>query len=309
MNRLINLLLLCMLGITSAIAASDLPKPEVVKVNERVYALLGPLGLPSPENQGYMVNSAVIIGKTGVILVDTGFTDEIGRHLNKTIQGITDKPVRHIINTHHHGDHVLGNVAFGKTDITSSEKARELVETTGAEWVGIVENAVGRKFPNTKPVPATQTYPGPGRTEKTIDGVKMVFIVPKGSHTPGDLMVYLPEDKVLIAGDVMVNDIVPNFRDANAKNWIATLDEAQKLPARTIIPGHGPLARPADLTAMHARMASLYEGVEAGYKEGLTDTEIRQKLDLSDWKKLKNFDEQMGPTINRIYLEVEAANF
>lgn len=309
MKRLISMFSLFLLGCAGAMAATEIPKPEIAKVNERVYALLGPMGLPSPENQGYMVNSAVIIGKTGVILVDTGFTDEIGTHLKKTIQSITDKPVKQVINTHHHGDHLLGNIAFGKVDITSSEKARDLVEKTGTEWVDIAENAVGRKFPNTKPVPATQTYPGPGRTEKTIDGVKMVFIVPQGSHTPGDLIVYLPEDKVLIAGDVMVNGIVPNFRDANAKSWVSTLGELQKLPVRTIIPGHGPLARPADLATMHARMAKLYEGVETGYKSGLTDTEIRQKLDLSDWKKLKNFDEQMGPTINRIYLEVEAANF
>lgn len=309
MKRLMVLLFFCVFGCACAVAASQIPSPKVVRINERVYALLGPLGLPSPENQGYMVNSAVIIGKTGVILVDTGFTDEIGTHIKHVIQDITNKPVKEVINTHHHGDHVLGNVAFGKIEIISSDKARDLVESTGPEWVNIVETAVGRKFPNTRPVPATLTFAGPGSKEEIIDGVKLIFIVPKGSHTPGDLMVYLPEDRILITGDVLVNGIMPNFRDANVKNWIGTLGQAQKLPTSTIIPGHGPLATPRDLSAMQKRMAKLYEAVETGYKAGLTDAEIRQKLDLSDWKKLKGFDEQMGPDINRVYLEVEAANF
>ena len=80
----------------------QLPKPIVTKINEKVYALLGPIGIPSKENRGYMANSTVIIGDAGVILIDTGFTDEIGRLLKSTIAGITDKPVTHIINSSSH---------------------------------------------------------------------------------------------------------------------------------------------------------------------------------------------------------------
>ena len=65
----------------------------------------------------------------------------------------------------------------------------------------------------------------------------------------------------------------------------------------------------ADVKAMHSRMAALYAGVEAGYKKGLIDSEVRKTMDLSDWRKLDHFDETMGGNINRTYLEVEAANF
>jgi len=117
------MLALCILFFTNAVwAKGQMPEPRVVKINERVYALLGPMGLPSQHNQGYMVNSTVIIGDQGVILVDSGGTDVVGKHLAKAIAKITPKPVTHIINTHHHGDHHLGNVAFKGAEILRSEQ-------------------------------------------------------------------------------------------------------------------------------------------------------------------------------------------
>ena len=289
--------------------AAPLPAPKVQKINDRVYALLGPMEFPNKGNQGYMVNVTAIIGEKGVILVDTGFTDEIGKHLAKAIAKLTPKPVTHIINTHHHGDHHLGNSAFKGAEVISTQQCKELVEQTGDEWINTVQTLTGSKFPNTKPVPANVTVAQNTRTERMIDGVKIVLWAPKGSHTPGDLIVYLPDDKVLIGGDILVNHITPNFRDGHVKTWIGTLDEIRKINAKSIVPGHGPLMTTADVAAMHKRMASLYAGVEAGYKKGLSDAEIRKTLDLSQWKKLHRFEDQMGGNINRAYLEVEAANF
>lgn len=284
-------------------------EPKVVKINERVYALLGPMGQPSRHNQGYMVNSTAIIGEKGVILVDSGGTDEVGKQIARAIARITPKPVTHIINTHHHGDHVLGNVAFKGAEIVSSEQCKALVEKTGTEWVQIMENMVGRKFPNTRPVPATLTFKEESSSERSLQGVRILFWVPRGSHTPGDMMVYLPDDKVLIGGDILVNTTIPNMRDANIRNWIAALAKAQDFDAASIVPGHGPLMTRSDVAGLHKLLAGFYAGVEAGYKKGLTDSEIRGTLDLSGWKNLKEYEITMGGNINRAYLEVEAANF
>lgn len=303
-------LILFVLVYANAVSAETrLPEPKVVKVNDRVYALLGPLGLPSPHNQGYMVNSTVIIGDKGVILVDSGGTDEVGKHLAKAIARITPKPVTHIINTHHHGDHVLGNVAFKGAEIISSEQCKVLVEKTGMEWVQIMENMVGRKFPNTRPVPAMLTFKAESSNSRSFEGVKMVLWVPRGSHTPGDMMVYLPDDRVLIGGDILVNTTTPVMRDGHIRNWVGALAKAQEFDATTIVPGHGPLMSKSDVAKLHNLLAGFYAGVEAGYKKGLSDSEIRGTLDLSEWKNLHEFETNMGGNINRAYLEVEAANF
>ena len=293
----------------SAAAAPPLVEPEVIKISERVYALLGPLELPTKYNQGYTVNSTAIVGDRGVILVDTGFTDEVGAHLARAVAKITPKPITHIINTHHHGDHMLGNAAFKNVQVISSEACKQLVKKTGYEWLEMVENATARKFPNTKPVPATRTFKEGTRTEQTIHGVRLVLWVPRGSHTPGDLMVHLPDDNVLVSGDVLVHNITPNFRDAKVKSWIGTLGEIVALNPKTIVPGHGPLMTTAKAAAMKDRLTALYAGVEAGYKKGLSDSEIRSTLDLSEWRQFHYYEELMGPNINATYLEVEAANF
>lgn len=291
-------------------ASPKMAQPEVVKINARVYALLGPLGQPSEHNQGYMVNTTAIIGDRGVILVDSGASDEVGQHLANTIAKLTRKPITHVINTHHHGDHVLGNVVFKGAEIISSEQCRNMVNQTGDEWVAIMENMIGHKLPNTHPVPATLVFGGEStRVQRTIQGIKVVFWVPPGSHSVGDMMVYLPDDKVLLSGDVMVNRTIPVMRDANLKNWIGTLATAREFDARTIVPGHGPLMNKADVARLEQQMAAFHAGIEAGYKKGLTDSETRAALDVTEWKKLEGFESNIGANVSRAFLEVEQASF
>jgi len=295
--------------VAGAEAAATLPAVQVVKLNDHVYALLGPVDLPNAENHGYMANSAMIIGKHGVVLVDTGFSRAIGEHLKRAVSAITSKPVTVVINTHDHGDHVLGNSAFAGATIISSEKCKQVMGKSGYEWIDLLENMTGEKFPNTKPVVASKGYARGMHNHVKLEGIDLSLWVPPGSHTNNDLMVYLPKDRILISGDILVKEMIPSFRDANVKNWIGTLAKIGTMPIDRIIPGHGPLMDLQDAKQMQLRMQKLYAGIEAGYKQGLTDSEIRKKLDLSEWKKLKHFDDLMGTNINRTYLEVEAANF
>lgn len=309
MQTVLVLLALFSFASTAFAESIKLPSPKVVKVNPRVYALIAPIELPSKSNQGYMANSAMIIGDKGVILIDTGFSNEIGQMLKKNIAEITDKPVTHVINTHDHGDHILGNIAFKDATIISSAKCQATMEKSGYEWIGLLENMTSQQFSDTKPVVATQTYSEGTHTPVTLQGVELEIWVPQGSHTANDLMVYLVKDQVLIAGDILVKTMIPSFRDAHVKDWIVTLEQIGKLPLSTIIPGHGELMTVAEVQQLQQDMQGLYAGIETGYKKGLTDSEIRKTLDLSAWKKRKYFDELMGGNINRTYLEVEAANF
>jgi len=295
--------------LTGATLVKPMPAAKTVKVNERIYALLGPAELPNAHNGGYMVNSALILGDKGAILIDSGFSDEVGAHIRKAAEKLTRLPITHVINTHHHGDHTLGNVAFPGAEIISSENCKKLVEDTGADWIAIAENAIGRKLPDTKAIPATRTFASQTRTPLEINGVKLELWVPEAAHTKGDMLVWLPDDRVLVAGDVLMSTTTPSFRDADSRKWVQTLAEVQRYPAKTIIPGHGPLMKMKDAKAMHKRMAAFYAGVEKVYKSGGAEADVRKQVNLNDWKKLKHFDEQMGGNINKVWLEVEAENF
>jgi glyoxylase-like metal-dependent hydrolase (beta-lactamase superfamily II) len=300
--------LIVFLAAGAAAHGQSLPEPRTAKINDRVYVLLGPIQHANRVNQGYMINSTVIVGDKGVILVDSGGSDEVGRHIAAAVRRITDKPVTHVVNTHHHGDHYLGNTAFDGATFISSEMCRKMVLETGHEWLEIMEHDIGRKLPGTRPVAATVTYAGGTKTEMVIHGVRLVFWVPKGSHTTGDLLVHLPDDKVLVAGDVLVSGIVPTFQDGVIKNWIGTLEAIPALGAAHFVPGHGNLMTLSDVNALHDAMLRFYSGVKEGFKAGRNEAEIRKSLDLSAWEKLERAY-VIGRNINRAYLEIEADSF
>jgi glyoxylase-like metal-dependent hydrolase (beta-lactamase superfamily II) len=305
MRRLIALLVV---GLQSAaLPAQTFPEPRTIQLNPRTYVLLGPIQHANRVNQGYMINSTIIVGDKGVIVVDSGGSNEVGRHLAAAVRRITDKPVTHVVNTHHHGDHYLGNVAFEGATFISSEVCRRLVLETGHEWVGMMEHDVGRKLPGTRIVPATATY-AQGKTETMINGVRVIFWVPKGSHTAGDLMVHLPDDRVLVAGDVLVKGIVPTLQDGFVKNWLETLDDMNRTDITRFVPGHGELMTPGDVVAMRKAMLHFYSGVKDGYEKGLSEADIRKSLDLSMWEGLER-SYVIGRNLNRAYLEVESDSF
>ncbi len=297
-----------LLALASPAHAQTFPEPRTLKISDRVFVLLGPIQHANRINQGYMINSTVIVGDKGVILVDSGGSDEVGRHIAKAVRRITDKRVTHVVTTHHHGDHHLGNVAFAGAVFISSEMCRKMVLETGHEWLGIMERDIGRKLPGTKPLAAELTYPEGAKTQAVIHGVRMVFRVPAGSHTIGDLMVHLPDDKVLVAGDVLVNGIVPTLQDGFLKNWIQTLGEIQALGVTHFVPGHGDLMTPGDVTALRDALLRFHSGVKRGYRAGLSEGEIRKSLDLATWETLERAY-VIGRNINRAYLEVEAESF
>jgi glyoxylase-like metal-dependent hydrolase (beta-lactamase superfamily II) len=300
--------LIVLIALGAAAYGQTFPEPRTLKVNDRVHVLLGPIQHANRLNQGYMINSTVIVGDNGVILVDSGGSDEVGRHIAAAVRRITDKPVTHVVNTHHHGDHYLGNVAFEGATFISSEMCRKMVLDTGHEWLGIMERDIGHKLPGTRPLAAEVTYGAGTRTEAFIHGVRVVFWVPPGSHTIGDLLVHLPDDKVLVAGDVLVSRIVPTLQDGFLRNWIQALDEIQTLDVEYFIPGHGDLMTRRDITDLRGALFRFHSGVKEGFRTGQTESEIRNSLDLSIWEKLER-SYVIGRNINRAYLEIERDSF
>ena len=293
-----------LLGVQTSLYAAGFPAPEIERINERVVVLRGPIQHANSANQGFMINSTVLMGDKGVVLIDPGGTNEVGQFIRQQIGKITRKRITHVINTHPHGDHYLGNVAFPESIVISSEQCRALVDQTGDEWVRLMEQLVGRKFPDTVPISASVVYPALSKTTVTLNGLNVVLWVPLGSHTAGDLMIYLPDDRILVAGDILVNGVVPTMQDGVVKNWISVLAELEKVDANVYVPGHGALMQRDQVRALRNSISRFYSGVRDGYLGGLSESEIRGTLDLSEWEKLERAY-VIGRNINRAYLEIE----
>jgi cyclase len=294
----------------STVAVADpFPEVKVQKINDRVYALLGPIDVPNKENGGYMNNSLAIIGNKGVILVDSGSHRAVGEHIGKALAQVTSKPVTHILVTHHHGDHHLGSIAFPDAQVIASSNCAKEIADNGRGMVAFMSRNTGLSLGDTKPVTPQKTVTSESRQAMEIDGIKLELIAPQTAHTHGDLMVWLPGDGILATGDILVHAINPSFRDGNLKNWIGVVDDILKMPLKTVMPGHGALMRHQDVADFRTLIASFYSVVEDIYKSGGAESDVRKKLDLPKWQKLARYDDMMGGNISQVWLEVEAENF
>lgn len=296
--------------LASAAPAGQFPQVKVQKINDRVYAMLGPHDPPNKENGGYMNNNLVIIGDKGVILVDAGSHKDVAEHIDEAIKTVTTKPITHVLITHHHSDHHLGLSHFKGAKVIGTEFCAKQIEDNGRGMVKWMERNTGRNLRNTTPVvPHTRIAPK-SREVMVIDGVRLELISTGTAHTEGDMLVWLPDDGVLASGDILVHAINPGFRDGNLKKWIAVLDEQiLKLPLNTVMPGHGPLMTRQNVMEFRTLIADFYKTIEEIYKAGGVEADVRKKLDMAKWQGMARFEDMMGSNINKVWLEVEEANF
>lgn len=300
----------------AAIAApateADYPlRAEPVAPN--VYAVISPArDFPSPGNKGWNSNAAFAVTGQGVLLVDSGSSETIGRALRKTIAGITTQPVRWIVNTHGHADHWLGNAAFAdlRPEIIASSAVRERIEKEGGMWVerfaAMTQGATGRS----RILGPTQVYDAPAAID--FGGLKAELIPSGNAHSSGDLIVWLPGEKVLVGGDVLYVERAPATFDARIEPWIAILGDLEVRGPKRVIPGHGPVADGAAVVRLRSYLEDLWRVVAEGYEAGQADFEIvprarevmaRHKRDFPD------LDTRLGESVSHVYLQVEALAF
>lgn len=306
-------LFLIAFALNFSVQAGELLPMHAQAVAKNVYAVITPArDFPNPENRGWNSNSAFVVTEAGVLLFDTGSSTEIGRTLQKTIASKTDKPVRWIINSHAHGDHWLGNGAFGEgvEKIMATREVANRIQAEGPNWVNNFKRMTnGISGDSTIVVPNTTLA---GRTELTL-GVTRFVIFPSGnSHSPGDLMLWLPDEKVLISGDVVYSDRMPSTNAADLRQWMSMLGELEQLQPRVVIPGHGNLTNVQGLARLRSLFATLWRAVETEYKAGKTDFEMVPAVSvaLAGYRKeYPGLEEKLKRDISHVYLQVEAASF
>lgn len=293
--------------------ADYLSSMKATAVADGVYAILTPArDIPNPENRGWNSNSGFVITKTGVLVVDTGSSEEIGNALKQTIRQVTDKPVKWIVNSHAHGDHWLGNIAFKDSNpvIYATSTVNDLTKSEGATWVDnfkrLSEGATG-DTPLLLPNKIIDE-----RAELLLDETKIVLFPSGDSHSPGDLITWLPEQRILISGDVVYSDRMPTTSASNLSQWISMLDELQQLDPVAVIPGHGDVTDVEGLQRLHALLSGIREEVQKGYEAGLSDYEMLPAVvvSLQQYEQYyPGFKDKLGRDISHVYLQIEAAEF
>jgi glyoxylase-like metal-dependent hydrolase (beta-lactamase superfamily II) len=218
--------------------------------------------------------------------VDANFPKEAGDVI-AAIKKTTNKPIKYVLDTHHHGDHAYGNSIWAKEGaqiIASKRTSRLLLANGPKQWEEAAEGPKGREdLKNNKLKQADVVF-----DEKHVieDGTQRVEIYAFGhAHTSGDAVAYLPKHKILCTGDACVNGAFNFMGHANSAAWIFCLEKMQKLDVDLVCPGHGKVST-RDLLATQKRyFAEMRAHVKKGIDDNKSLDDIVTSLDMPWYKE------------------------
>lgn len=306
--------LFMLLSLISANLWAALPDYPAKKVAEHTWVIHGPLGLPSKENQGFMNNPAFVISKVGVVVIDPGSTLESGRMVLRQIRKQTSLPVTHVLNSHIHGDHWLGNQAFAEAfpDVVFMAHPLMIKKAKAGEadlWVANMERLTeGLSKGTLAVIPGRAMENG---TSFKSGGITFRMHSPPAAHSYTDMMIEVVEDSILFLGDNALVNRIGRMDDGSFRGNIAALDVALATGVKHFVPGHGPSGDRQVVTDYKKYLATLYQRVVVLYEEGLADFEMKKDIvaRLAAYHDWSGFKEEVGRQISLAVLEVEKAEF
>lgn len=308
----LSLLISTSLAAATAWAAASAILPPPTQVTTHLYAWIGPHGGPSPENKGFRMNMGFVVGKDAVAVIEAGYHEPMVREMLAHIKKITKAPVKYVINTNSQPDRFLGSEHFrrqGAAIITSAPEAKRMA-AMGATFAEVTERALELK-PGGILVPNPPDRILEKEMELDLGGVKLKLIPFAAGHTPGPLVVHIPQDKAVYAGDILYSGRLPSVIDGSSvKSWIESFDRLRSFGDVIFVPGHG---KPAKLSAFEFStreyLAFLRAEMVKAVERGQDMQDAMAKIDQSRFSKLENFEELAGRNASYAYIEAEADAF
>jgi glyoxylase-like metal-dependent hydrolase (beta-lactamase superfamily II) len=311
-QRFARVFLLSFLIAAPGVAAEAPILPAPTKVTEHVYAWIGPHGGPNPQNRGFRMNLAFVVGKDAVAVIETGYHEPMAREMLQHIAKITKAPVKYVINSNSQPDRFLGNEYFrrqGAIVITSAPEAKRMA-AMGNMFAEINERVMELK-PGSIKVPSPPDRILEGDAELNLGGVTIKLLVYPAAHTPGPLVVHVPQDNAVYAGDILYSGRLPAVIDGGSvKTWIEGFDKLRSFGDAVFVPGHG---KPARLSAFEFStreyLGFLRDHMTKAVAEGKDQIDAMNSIDQSRFAKLENYKELAGRNASITFLEAEAESF
>ena len=283
-----------------------------------IHYALGHPGVPSAANQGHTSNAGFVVTDEGVVVFDALGTPSLGRALLQKIRGVTDKPVKFVVVSHYHADHIYGLQAFrDETDamILAQAKALDYTAAGNLDDEAAEPRLAQRREALAPWVNAETRIVLPGlvfrvAAELRIGAHQIQLIYAGPAHSMSDVMMFVLPERVLFAGDIVQNGRIPFMASAavNTRNWLAGLDEVAKLEPRFIIPGHGNPATSA--TEAIAFTDGYIRFVRHAMGEAVAQwTEFDVAYQSTDWgayRSLPAFAASNRGNAYRVFLDLEA---
>jgi len=288
--------------------SDTLPAFPLRELAPGVFAVSGDTGrgVEGRPNAGFVVTPA------GVVVIDALASPGEGRVLMRTIRTVTQAPVRYLLLTHHHPDHTFGAIVFKRAGarIVAHPDRRTLANIDGddrlaSDWTGVMglEQMRGFAYADSPDIAVRHD------TLLNVGGRRIQIIRPGPAHTAGDLMVWLPAERVLFAGDVLVEDGVSMMVDGSSSAMLGALARIDSLQPRVAVPGHGRLASdPARLVATtRCYVLTLRDTMRRAVAQGIRMGQALDRLPQADRDRPVSLHSRLRRNAVRVYSEMEHA--
>ena len=273
--------------------AAQLPPPTLREVSPGVYAYIqldGSWGLN---------NAGLIKGKDALTLIDTCFTEARTRAYLKAIGGVSSLPVKILINTHHHGDHTHGNYLVPGAAIVGHELCRQTVIDTGLQALHPLFPSVA--WGDLELAPPFVTFKD--RLELYSDDLRIELIFMGPAHTTNDIVAWLPERKLLFAGDLIFNQGTPFVAMGSVSGSLEAVKRLRELGAEIIVPGHGPVCGPEVMDDVEAYLTFVQETARTAFEAGMTPLDAARQADMGRFAGWHD-SERLAGNLHRAYSEL-----
>jgi glyoxylase-like metal-dependent hydrolase (beta-lactamase superfamily II) len=304
--------LLAALGLVAALsaAAADANAVRARAVVPGVWYVQGEAAMGSSANRNFISNAGFVVTDEGVVVVDALGSPVLAEELIAEIRRITPKPIRHVIVTHYHADHIYGLQAFkaaGATivahragrDYLGSDSARLRLEASRQDLFPWIDDKTQ--------VLAADRWLDDGDTTLRLGGLDFQLRHVGPAHTTEDLAVFVPALGVLFAGDLAFQGRIPFVGQADSRQWIASLTQLLEIKARVVIPGHGPVSTEpaADLALTRDYLVHLRQSMGDAARNLEPFDEAYAKTDWSRFEALPLFKAANRMNAYNTYLLME----
>lgn len=283
------------------------PLPFVDEIAPGVYAHKGQIAEYAPDNEGDVANVGFIVGRDAVAVVDTGGTMRVGTRLREAVRSVTSLPIRYVINTHMHPDHVFGNAAFepDQPAFVGHHKLARGLSARAERYLAVNKEAVGEEmFAGTKIVLPTLSISE--STTLDLGGRAIVLEPQKTAHTDNDLVVSDVESGTLFLGDLVFAEHCPTL-DGSILGWQSVLDHLTRTPAQRAVPGHGPASMtwPDAAKPLQHYLKVVTDEIRVLIKDNRTLSDATATVGLSERNAWQLFREYHARNVSAAFAELE----
>jgi glyoxylase-like metal-dependent hydrolase (beta-lactamase superfamily II) len=298
---------LFLMGCILSVAAAQAAPFTVQPVAPGIYAFVGELGLRTYENEGMNATAGFIVTPEGVVVVDSGSSWRVAQQMHAAIRKVTAAPVKYVINTGGQDHRWLGNGYFKAQGAQIIAQVRTIadIEERGAMQVAGLQQELRDRFAGTGIVMPDISFEQEHSLMLGGKDIRLLYF--GGGHTPGDSVVWLPQDQVLFAGDlVFVDRLLGVLPFSRISDWLASLAAIERLAPTIIVPGHGV---PCDLAKAQRETTAYLRLLNNHMRQALDSMvdlqEAIDSLDQSAYAHLPNYEMLKGGNASRVYLELE----